>query len=125
AALMYALIVNSNLSIVTVFLIFFMTVVSTAFNLIFATKYKILLQSENKEYVLNSIQVCTLILGQFLILLTIYFNGHMLLVRFSTMLASLINSFIIIRITKKRYPYINFNEDPDFEAIKGTNDVFI
>jgi hypothetical protein len=124
-SIVYALIINSDLSSMTSFLVFFMTIVSTSFNLLYATKYRILLQSENKEYILNSIQIFTLILGQSLILATIFLNGHMLFVRFSTMLGSILNSLLIAHITKKRYEGINFKEDPDFESISGTKDIFI
>ncbi len=125
ASIGYALIINSDLSIKTSFLVFFMTIISTSFNLFYATKYRILLQSENKEYILNGIQIATLILTQMLILATIIFNGHMLLVRFSTMLGAILNSLLIAHITKKRYEGINFGEEPDYEAISGTKDIFI
>lgn len=125
ASIVYALIINSDLSPMTSFLVFIMTIVSTSFNLLYATKYRILLQSENKEYILNTIQIFTLILGQSLILATIFLNGHMLFVRFSTMLGAILNSLLIAHITKKRYEGINFREDPDFESISGTKDIFI
>ncbi|GAB1431751.1 hypothetical protein MASR2M29_03760 [Spirochaetota bacterium] len=125
ASIIYALIINSDLSPMTSFLVFFMTVVSTSFNLSYATKFRILLQSENKEYILNSIQIITLILSQLLILATIFSNGNMLLVRLSTMLGSIINSFLIAIITNKKYKDINFEEEPDYESINGTKDIFI
>jgi hypothetical protein len=49
----------------------------------------------------------------------------MLFVRFSTMLGAILNSLLIAHITKKRYEGINFREDPDFESISGTKDIFI
>jgi hypothetical protein len=125
ASIIYALIIKSDLSPTTSFLVFFMTIVSTSFNLFYATKYRILLQSENKEYILNSIQIVTLILSQLLILATIFANGHMLLIRFSTMVAAIINSLLIANITKKRYLSINFKEEPDYESISGTKDIFL
>jgi hypothetical protein len=124
-SIVYALIINSDLSPIISFLVFFMTIISTAFNLSYATKYRILLQSENKEYILNSIQIATLIISQVLILVTIFVNGHMLLVRLSTMLGAIINSLLIANISKKRYEYINFKEEPDFDSISGTKDIFI
>ena len=53
ASIVYALIINTDLSPMTSFLVFIMTIISTSFNLLYATKYRILLQSENKEYILT------------------------------------------------------------------------
>lgn len=125
ASIIYALIINSNLSPITSFLVFFMTIVSTSFNLFYATKYRILLQSENKEYVLNSIQTLTLIVSQLLILVVIFINGHMLLVRFVTMLGAILNSLLVAFITKKKYLEIDFKEEPDYKSISGTKDIFV
>lgn len=124
-SIFYALIINSQISPEISFLIFLMTIISTFVNLYFATKYRILLQSENKEYILNGIQTVTSVFTQLLILLTILFNGHILLIRFSTMLGALVNSLLITMITKRKYSYIDFHVEPDYTSIKGTKDIFI
>ena len=125
ASIIYALIINSDLPPITSFLVFLMTIISTSFNLYYATKYRILLQSDNKEYILNSIHIFTLILSQLLILIIVFSNGHMLLVRFSTMLGAIVNSLLIAKITQKKYLSINFKEEPDYESISGTKDIFV
>lgn len=124
-SIIYALNINSELSSIISFSVFMMTVISTSFNLFYATKYRILLQSEHKEYILNGIQLGTLILSQLFILVTIFTNSHMLLVRFSTMIGSIINGFLIASVTKKRYKYLDFDNEPDYESIRGTRDIFI
>lgn len=124
-SIIYSLIINSELSPLISFSVFMMTIVSTSFNLYFATKYRILLQSEHKEYILNGIQIATLIFSQLLILLTIFTDSSMLLVRFSTMVGAIINSLLIARVTKKKYACLDFDEEPDYESIKGTKDIFI
>lgn len=124
-SIIYALIINSELSPVIAFSVFMMTIISTSFNLFYATKYRILLQSEHKEYVLNGIQIGTLILSQLLILATILTNSHMLLVRFSTMLGAIINSLLIVNISKKKYKHLDFHTEPDYKSISGTKDIFI
>jgi len=124
-SIIYTKLINSDLPWEIVFFTFLMTVVSTAFNLLYATKYRILLQTEQREYIINIINIGTLILSQILIVIIIFYNGHMLLVRFITMVASIINSLIIGYISKKNYKYINFSAEPNFMAIKGTKDLFI
>jgi hypothetical protein len=123
-SILYAFIIKSELSPVISFLVFFMTILSTTINLSYATKYRILLQSEHREYILNGVQVAILILSQSAIMINIYFNGHMLYVRLLTMIGAILSSIIIAMIAKRKYQYLDFRKEPDFESIKGTKDIF-
>ncbi|SDJ26438.1 hypothetical protein [Proteiniclasticum ruminis] len=125
ASLIYALIIKSDMSYLISFLVFFMTTIATSFNLFYATKYRILLQSENKEYILNSIQITTVIISQLLILVIIFVRGHMLWVRFFMMLGAIINSLLIAGVTKKKYTNINYYKEPDYGSISGSRDIFV
>lgn len=121
----YSALVKSGLPREIATLTFLMTVVSTFFNLVYATKYRILLQTEQKEYVLNYLSMGTVLLAQSMIIVTVYSGGHMLLVRFVTMIAYIINSLLIGYVCKKNYNYLNFKVMPDYASIKGTKDVMI
>lgn len=123
-SLCYTFMINSNLSTGTIFLVFFMAVFSTSFNLFYSVKYKILLQSEQREYILNIIQIVTIIISQLGIILIIYFNKHMLLIRLCVMVGAILNSFFIAFVCKRSYKFINFKVDPLYSQIKGTKDVF-
>lgn len=124
-SLLYSLIIKTNLSIEIAIFTFLMATTSSAFNLYFAMKYRIFLQTEQKEYILNTISIFTLILSQSLIILSIFMNGNMLSVRLFIMLGAILNSIIIIKISKKKYKFINFNITPQYSYIKGTKDVLI
>ncbi len=121
----YAMVLKSDLPPMIIVLTLLMTVISTSFNLFYATKYRILLQTEQREYILNIIKIGTLVLSQVLIIVVIFSHGHMLLVRFVTMIGAIINSLLIGYACKKYYSFIDFNVEPNFKAIKGTKDVFI
>ncbi|MFP7299071.1 hypothetical protein [Neobacillus niacini] len=121
----YTFLIKTDLSNNIVILTFLMTVISTSFNLFYTTKFRILIQTEQKEYILNSIQIFTLIIQQVIIIIVILLEGHMLLVRFVTMVGAIINGLIIAYIFKKSYDFVDFNAIPDYKAIKGTKDVFI
>lgn len=125
ASVVYSMVINSELSRETATLTFLMTVISTSFNLIYSTKYRILLQAEQREYILNFIKIGTIITSQCLIISIIFLNSHMLLVRFITMVGDIINSLLIGYACKKNYKYLNFNVEPNYIAIRGTKDVFI
>lgn len=102
-----------------------MAVISSAFSLFYATKYRIMIQAEQKEYILNSIQIVTVLLTQIAILVVILSHGNILLVRGATMFGSILNSLLIGYVFKKNYSYLSINVKPDFSLVKGTKDVFI
>lgn len=121
----YAHIIRTEISFYIVFIVFFMTIVSTTINLIFETKYRILLQSEQKEYIIDSINILTMIFAQLLILLVVKMKWNMLLIRFFSMMAVLLSSVLIIIYTRRTHKSLDFGAEPDFESISGTKDIFI
>lgn len=120
----YSLIINTSLPKLLVFFILFMTVLPACFNFYYATKYRILLQTEQKEYVISFITLITTSLGYMTSIIAMPLGCSMWFVRFSTMFFSLINSFVIGFYVRRHFPHIDYNAQPDFKAIKGTRDVF-
>lgn len=118
--------INSSLPIIIRFAVFLMLVSSTSFSLLYATKYKILFQSDQKEYVINIVSIITYSLTYILMYIQIILGRHMLLLRLNVMLFAILNSLIVGVLCKKKYPYIlKKNAEPDFASIKGTGDVFV
>ena len=124
-SIIYSMVVKSELPREIAILTFLMTVISTAFNLMYATKYQILLQTEQREYILNFIKIGTLLLSQLLIILIVFLQGHMLLVRFVTMVGAILNSLLIGYICRKYYKFLDFKVKPNYTEITGTKDVFV
>lgn len=125
-ALLYSILINSNLSKELVFSVIFMTVVSTVFNLYYATTYRVLLQSNQKEYIINIIMSVCVGLGHIFNILVVFFNGSMWLIRFTTMLFSILSSLLIGIYTKKVYKYIDLKKEFSTSLqISGTRDVMI
>ncbi len=83
------------------------------------------MKSEQREYILNAIRISTFILSEVLIIVMILGNGHMVLVRFFTMLGSIINGLAVGYACRKQYPKLNLKKTPNFAAIKGTRDMFM
>jgi len=121
----YTFIIKSPLPKTFILLIFLMTLTSTTFNLIYTTKFQILLQSSQREYVINYIYIISHIVSQALIIILVINKKNMLLIRLIIMSFSIINGVIISIITRKEFKFIDFKVVPDYEAIKGTKDVFI
>lgn len=121
----YGFVVNSSLKTEFVITVILMTVIPAAFNLFYATTYRVLLQTQQKEYIINIITIITLFLGHFSNIIMILVNGPMWMVRFNTMIFSIVNSLMIAFYVKKKVSFLNLKVEPRPEYIKGTNDVMI
>lgn len=121
----YALAANSALPNGFIATVIMMTVIPGAFNLFYATTYRVLLQTQQREYVINLITIATLGLGHTANIVMICLGGPMWAVRFITMAFALANSLLIAGFVKKKTPYLNLKQAPMPEQIKGTNDVMI
>lgn len=121
----YAVVANSNLPREFIATVIIMTVVPAAFNLYYASVYRVLLQTQQKEYIISLITLFTVALGHIANIVMICFDGPMWMVRFNTMVFALLNSLLIAGYVKRKNPFIDFTAAPCTEAIKGTRDVMI
>lgn len=122
-AAVYSFAVNSTLSWDFVFTLIVMTVVPAAFNLYYATTYRVLLQTQQKEYIVNLFTIATVALGHIANIVMIQLGGRMWMVRFNTMIFTLLNSFLIAGYVKKKNRFLDFKASPRPELISGTGDV--
>lgn len=122
-AVAYGFVVNSALPTEFVATVIVMTVVPAAFNLFYATTYRVLLQTQQREYVINVITIITLFLGHLSNIIMITMDGPMWMVRFNTMVFNLLNSVMIAFYVKRKVTFLNLNVPPRPELIKGTGDV--
>lgn len=124
-SIIYAYLVNSNLPKLMIIAIVLMTVIPQAFNLFFSTTYRVLLQAQQKEYIISIISTLTIGLGHIFNIIFILNNGKMWMIRLVTMSFSIINSILIIKWVKIQNKYIDTNAKSGSNLIKGTNDVLI
>ena len=124
-AVLYTLNVNSELSKGFVFTVMIMTLLPQAVNLFFATTYRVLLQTQQKEYVINFFTMLTVGAGHIANIIFILSGAEMWMVRFVTMVFALLNSVLIVQYVKKKNAFININVNTGIETIEGTNDVLI
>lgn len=124
-AFAYAFYVNSEIQYLVIVITFIMLVISTSFNFYFSIQYNILFQSEQKEYILNIIRIISIIFTQGLIIFCTYYFKQMLLIRLVVMTGAILNSVLVIMISKRLHPEISFNQEPDYKSIKGTKDIMV
>lgn len=121
----YGFAVNSALPTEFVATVIVMTVGPAAFNLFYATTYRVLLQTQQKEYVINIITICTIGLGHLCNIIMIQMGGPMWIVRFNTMACALLNSLLIAFYVKRKASFLDLHAKPRPDLIKGTNDVMV
>ena len=124
-AILYTLNVNSELPQGFVFAVLVMTLLPQAANLFFATIYRVLLQTQQKEYVINFFTMLTVGVGHIANIIFILSGAEMWMIRFVTMSFALLNSVLIVQYVKKRNAFINTNVNTNITTIEGTNDVLI
>ncbi len=124
-SLFYAYIVKSNLSKEFITAMIIMSVLPQAVNLYYATTYRVLLQAEQKEYIISIITMITIGMGHITNILIVAHSGEMWTIRFVTMIYALINSFLIIVYVKTHYDFLDFKTIARDDLITGTEDVMI
>ncbi|MCI8995578.1 MAG: hypothetical protein HFI30_07820 [Lachnospiraceae bacterium] len=119
----YSFTVNTKLPWEFVFTVIMMAVIPQAFNLFYSTTYRVLLQTQQKEYIISAFTTLTIGLGHITNIILISQDCKMWMVRFVTMCFAILNSVLITGYTKRKNIFIDFSEKPRSELIKGTNDV--
>lgn len=123
ASIGYSFVVNSSLSQELVITIMIMAVVPPAFNLFFASTYRVLLQAQQKEYVISIISIITISLGHLTNIIIVLAGCPMWSVRFVTMVCALANSLIIVLYVRRHNTFIDLGANARMDEIKGTADV--
>ena len=94
-AIGYSALAKTALSREFVFTVIMMTVIPKAVNLYFTTTYRVLLQTQQKEYVISTITAVTIGLGHIMNIVAIMIGCEMWMVRFITMCFGVFNSVLI------------------------------
>ena len=121
----YGFMVKSQLPTEFVITVVLMTIVPAAFNLFYATTYRVLLQTQQKEYIISFITMLTIGSGHIANMVMMSFGGPMWAVRFITMCFAFLNSFLIAGYVRRKNKFIDFKAAPKGDMIKGTKDVMV
>ena len=119
----YSLFANSALPRFFIFIVTMMAILAPAFNFYYATKYRILLQAEQKEYIISWIKLMTLVIGHFANIGAILMGAPMWVICFNMLALGIINSLLLAGAGRKNFPHVEFAVPPATHLIKGTSDV--
>jgi hypothetical protein len=124
-SIVYSYFINSGLEYPLVLSIMIMGICPSAFNLFYSMKYKVILQSQQKEYIVSILTTGTLFSGYLVIIWAIFQDAPMWGVRLIPMVFAFVNCFLVAHFGKKELPLLDLSIAPDFNSIKGSKDVFI
>ena len=124
-AIIYSVFAKTDLSNTLVFSIVLMAVIPQAINLFAVTVYRVVLQAQQREYVVSGFSALTIGLGHIVNIIVISHGGKMWVVRFVTMSFAILNCFLISEFTRKKNKFLNSKEASRPDLITGTSDVMI
>lgn len=119
----YSFFVKSNLDFLILFSIFAMVIFASAFNLLFTIKYQIMFQVSQKEYTYTGFGLLISLFSNILVIILAFLKVHVILIRLTIMIFSLLNGLMIYILYRRNFGNINLNVKPDYDSIKGTKDI--
>ncbi|MRN56619.1 sugar isomerase [Paenibacillus monticola] len=124
-AVLYPLIVNSEISAFSIIAIILLTGMGGAINYYFQGKFRILLIAEGKSYVETVIVTATTILNNVVRIILLMQGFNIIAVQASFFVLTLLQIVVFYFYMKKHYKWINLKLKPDFAAIGQKNSVMI
>lgn len=119
------LIIDSSLGSFTISILFIIAGSNTAVSLLVESKYKVMFQASQKDYIISLIVTATSVLGSLLAILALFLDANLILVRFLIVIPALLRIGLLFYLFKKHFSWASFNEKVQPDLIKGTKDVII
>jgi len=124
-AFLYPFIISSSISFWTMFAIIMMQGIPSASSYFVQAKFKLLLSADGQTYIQNNISLVTRIVSNAAKIFLIYIGYGVLEVQFAFFLISMMQIGAYKVYEKKNYKWVNYKENPDFDAIKEKKNVFV
>lgn len=124
-AVIYPLVVTSDIPPVTIVLIIVFNGLGNVINYFFQGKYNIFLQAEGKEYIKTALLMFTNVLRNVAKIVLISYGMDVVFVQAIAMVISLIQMIYITYYIHKNYKWIDLKVVPDFKAISQSKNVLV
>jgi hypothetical protein len=123
-AFIYPFSVDSTMSYFEIVALMLSVLLPTCYNLGVTTKYRVVLLTEQKEYVISLISMITYMIGILSAIVgVLFFDVSFLTSRYIIMLSLFINYMVVAIYCKKNFPFVSFKATPQYGEIKGTKSV--
>lgn len=122
-AFIYPLTVSTAMPYIEFVLLMMTVLIPSCFNLGVNMKHRVILLTEQKEYIISFLSSITYTLGNVAAIVAMNFGASLLSARIIIMASLLLNYLLIGFYCKIKYPFVNFKVKPLYEEIKGTKSV--
>ncbi|MBR6727828.1 MAG: hypothetical protein IKM08_06515 [Clostridia bacterium] len=122
-SVLYPLLVTGNIPRWQIAALMLTALVPTCVNLGLVMKYRVIVLTAQKEYIISLFSVISCLLGNGAAILLIHLGTGLLAARIAISLSLLLGYLLIALYCRKKYPYVNFKCEPLYEEIKGTRNV--
>ncbi len=124
-AFAYEYIVPTGIESGLIFGIVILTALPNLFSYFMQAKYRILLEVDGRKYVITNSETILQLVSNIAKILVILLTNNLLLMQLSYCILSLLQLFYIYIHAKKRYKWLSFNTEPDYEAISQRKSVLV
>lgn len=121
----YAFFIKTSLSYFTVVIVMLLSIFATTFNTTFISKYRLLFQVSQSEYIVSFIISACNVAAHICAVFIVKYTRDIILVRLNYTVFTVLSSLIISVLARKLYRNIRYNMPPDFSLIRGTKDVIV
>jgi hypothetical protein len=122
---LYPLTISSDIPKWMIASLMLTSLVPVSYNLAFTMRYRVLILTDQKEFVISFMNAWTYLVGNGIAIYLIQNGTNLLVARLVIMFFLLVNYWAIAMYCKRKYRFALYNSEPDFEAIKGTKNVMI
>lgn len=117
-AIIFPFVSKSELPFMEIFSIILITGAGSVCEYIFLSKYKILLVSDQKQYIISKIQTEGTIINTVASVFLIYLGVEIVVVQVVATLVYVLRLFLVKRYIKKNYVYADYYASPRFDLVK-------
>jgi O-antigen/teichoic acid export membrane protein len=119
-SLIYPFFIKTNyLTFIETSLLVLVLSISSAFEFFALAKYSALLTADKKNYILSLALSAATIANIIIVTILASIKINIIILRTCTLSSYFLRSFILYTYVKKKYSYINFNEEPNDDALKN------
>lgn len=124
AAIIYSFSIISEASSIIIIVSFMISVIIATISIGLNTKYMILFQSTNKEYILSFTKAITILISRVLAILFISRNNSFILLQVILASSVVLEGVILKILFKTQYKKFSFNKKTYDVSIEGTREIF-
>ena len=122
-SLVFPLIIKADINYWDLVIMFLLMSFGTSFGLFYTRKYALMFSVKQQEYYKIYISIVIAIIINIAVFFLARYHVNYLWIRVAFALGVVLTGVLTFWVVKKKYSYVNYNEDPDFSQIKGTKDM--